>query len=181
MESTELTTLKFPIGKYERNNDPSKETLTEWINVIAELPEQIKELTLGLSSTQIKWVYRPDGWTIQQVVHHLADSHMNSFIRFKLALTEDTPTIKPYHEDRWAKLPDAIEVEIDASLDILKGVHQRWSVLLQSLKEEQLTRTLIHPEHVKKLTIKEMIGLYAWHSNHHRAHINQALKFKGTR
>lgn len=174
----ELEKLKYPIGKYRPNKTPDQDTLNQWIDDLTELPNRVMSLTKGLSPEALQFHYRPEGWTIQQVVHHLADSHMNSIIRFKLALTEDSPTIRPYFEDRWAKLADVATVDISASLNILTGVHLRLTTLLRSLTDNELNRDFIHPEHNKHMTILETIGMYAWHSNHHCAHIEQALKFK---
>ena len=134
-------------------------------------------LVKDLSPLELDYIYRPGGWTIKQVVHHCADSHMNSLIRFKLALTEDLPTIKPYFEERWAELAD-YHNPISDSLIILQGVHNRWVTLLKSLDQEQLKRDFIHPEHQKRFTLKETMALYAWHCQHHLAHIEQALEFK---
>src|SRR5690606_40023431 len=119
--------------------------------------------------------YRPEGWTIRQLVHHCADSHMNSFIRFKLTLTEETPTIKPYLEDLWAELPDASHLPIDSSLDVLKGLHHRWTALLKSLTEEDLKRQFIHPETNERISLETNIGIYAWNGDHHLAHMGQMV------
>jgi hypothetical protein len=175
----ELSALKCPIGTYLRVTAPSTDELNNWISDLEALPSRLSEVVSGLSATELNYIYRPEGWTIQQVVHHLADSHMNSIIRFKLALTEDTPTIRPYLEDKWAELADVRLVDVRASITILEGVHQRLTALLRSLSEDELQRSFVHPEHNRKITIAENIGLYAWHSNHHLAHILQALKFKG--
>ena len=131
-----------------------------------------------LSDEQLNTPYRPEGWTIRQVVHHCADSHMNALIRFKLALTEDTPTVKPYLEDRWSELPDSKSTRIDSSIKILEGVHERLSLLLKSLTQSDLEREFIHPEHGRKILVKENIGLYAWHCDHHLAHITTLKKSK---
>ena len=129
-----------------------------------------------LNDEKLKNKYRPDGWTIKQVVHHCADSHINSFVRFKLALTEDVPAIKPYFEDRWAELSDSLSNDISDSIQILNSLHNKWVLLLRSLTVEQLHREFFHPETNKKISLKENIGLYAWHCNHHLAHIQLAIK-----
>ena len=174
----EIEDLKYPIGKYEKNPDPSPEILKSWLEDLTHLPGKINKITRDLSEIELAYIYRPNGWSIKQVVHHLADSHMNSIIRFKLALTEDEPTIRPYFEDRWAKLHDVNAVDISESIQILSGVHSRLVSLLQSLTDNELRRGFIHPEYNTRMSILETIGMYAWHSNHHYAHIVQALKFK---
>ena len=163
--------LRFPIGKYTKPDVISKETLEDWINDLEQFPDRLRIAVKNLSSKQLNTPYRPGGWTGCQVVHHCADSHMNSFIRFKLALTEDKPTIKPYYEDRWANLPDAMDFPIESSLKMIEGVHQRWTYLIKNLTEEELNKVFIHPEHHKEFKLIETIGLYAWHSKHHLAHV----------
>ena len=142
------------------------------------MPKSIVSVTNNLSEIELNYKYRPDGWTIKQVVHHCADSHINSIIRFKLALTEDTPTIRPYFEDRFAELNDYRET-IDTSVSILNGVHKKLGILLKNLSKEDLKREFVHPEHGKHFSVEETIGVYAWHSNHHLAHIKKALNSKG--
>lgn len=174
----ELEKLKFPVGKFVKPTVITKELLQEAIATIANFPKKIKEAVANLNNTQLDTPYRPQGWTIRQVVHHCADSHLNSFTRFKLALTEENPTIKPYREELWAELPDG-KMPIEPSLLILEGVHQRWTVLLQSLSESDLKRSFIHPEHQKSLPLDEVIFLYSWHCNHHLAHITVLKEQKG--
>ncbi len=178
MTDAELHTLKFPIGQYHKKISPSREDLTAFISDIHLFPQRLREAVETLSQEQLDTAYRPDGWTIRQVIHHCADSHMNSFIRFKLALTEDTPTIKPYWEDRWAELIDS-KMAIEFSLHILDGLHTRWTALLDALTAAELKRTFIHPEHNDPFKIDEYIGMYAWHCNHHLAHIKELKKRKG--
>lgn len=180
MGSLDLEQLKYPIGKFVRPASISEIKILEWIETIENLPETLTNLTKDLTIEQLHWPYRPDGWNIKQVVHHLADSHMNSIIRFKLTLTEDTPTIKPYFEDRWAALIDNNDNNLSHSLSLLKGLHAKMGSLMRSLTKADLKREFIHPEHGKRFSLEETIGTYAWHSNHHLAHIEQALKFKGT-
>lgn len=174
----DLYSLKYPIGEFKKPETISDTHLNEWITDIETLPKSVISLTENLNETELNYNYRPDGWTIKQVVHHLADSHINSIIRFKLAMTEDVPTIRPYFEDRWATLID-YEHPIDTSVSIISGVHSKLGILLRSFSEEDLKKEFIHPEHGKRFSIKETIGMYAWHSNHHLAHIKQALKYKG--
>ncbi|MFY0642846.1 MAG: putative metal-dependent hydrolase [Bacteroidia bacterium] len=175
----ELEDLRFPVGRYQAVKLPNKDQIQEWISVLEDFPAHVIASTENLSSTELNWKYRPDGWNIKQVVHHCADSHLNSMMRFKLALTEDTPTIKTYMEAKWANLPDSQVDEIDASISILVGLHEKLGILLRNLSDEQLKREYMHPEHGRTLTVEETIGLYAWHSNHHLAHIKNAIEFKG--
>ena len=178
MTDTELHTLKFPIGEYKKIVSPSKEQLVAFISDIHLFPQRLREAAESLTQAQLDTVYRPDGWTIRQVIHHCADSHMNSFIRFKLALTENNPIIKPYWEDRWAELVDS-KMAIEFSLHILDGLHLRWTALLDSLTDEELKREFKHPEHSTPFKIDEYIGMYSWHSNHHLAHITELKKREG--
>ncbi len=175
----EIEKLKYPIGKFINPKIISEQTIKKWIDEIERFPHSIENLTKNLNAEQLNWRYRPDGWTIKQVVHHCADSHMNSIIRFKLALTEDSPEIRPYYEDRWAELPDSLEEYLSDSLVLLNGLHKKWVTLLRSLSKNDLNKEFIHPEHGTRFTLKENIGIYAWHSNHHLAHIKQALKYQG--
>lgn len=174
-----LQKLKYPIGTYRSNKNPNIEELENWIRDIEHFPVTLENLVKDISDEALSYKYRPDGWTIKQVVHHCSDSHLNSIMRFKLALTEDTPRIRPYFEDRWAKLPDSLQDDVSDSLSILKGLHKKWVLLLKSLSEEQLKLEFIHPEHGQKFNLAETIGNYAWHCNHHLAHIKNALASKG--
>jgi hypothetical protein len=178
MTEIDLHKLKFPIGEFEKPNVITKDHLQTWITSIETLPASIIEITNPLNKDQLNYKYRPNGWSIKQVVHHCADSHINSLLRFKLALTEDTPTIRPYFEDRFAELIDYSE-SIDASMSILNGVHQKLGVLLRTLSSKDLKREFVHPEHGKHFSLDETIGVYAWHSNHHLAHIKQAHYYAG--
>ncbi len=163
--------LSFPIGRFEKPKEITPDILRSYISDISTFPERIRKAVEHLSEEQLDTPYRPDGWTIRQVVNHCADSHMNSLTRLKLALTEDNPTIKPYYEDRWAALPDSKDMPIEPALKMLEGIHERWTVLLNSMTKVQLERTFIHPEHGKAFRLDENIGSYAWHCNHHLAHI----------
>jgi uncharacterized damage-inducible protein DinB len=166
-----IEALKFPIGQFIPPKEITTAILEGYITDIATFPERLKKEVKNLTDEQLDTPYRTNGWTIRQVVNHCADSHMNSFTRFKLALTEDKPTIKPYYEERWAELDDSKNMPIRPALLMLEGIHQRWTILLKSLSKEQLKRSFIHPEHGKEIFLKENIGIYAWHSNHHLAHI----------
>lgn len=162
--------LQYPIGK-EENKPVNATHLKEWIKNLEELPQKLKEAVADLSEEQLDTPYRPDGWSVRQVVHHVADSHMNSFIRCKLALTENNPTITPYEETLWAILPDASLMRVTPSLHIIEGLHARWTTLLLSLTPEDYQRTFYHPGSQKTLTLGESARLYSWHSLHHTAHI----------
>jgi len=178
MTEKEFNKLRFPIGEFVRPEIISAKQISEWIASIEALPQSILSITKDLSKEELNYKYRPNGWTVKQVVHHCADSHINSLLRFKLALTENTPTIRPYFEDCFAKLNDYSE-PIDDSISILIGVHKKLAILLKNLNQQELKREFVHPEHGKRFSLEETIGVYAWHSNHHLAHINQALKHKG--
>lgn len=173
-----IENLRYPVGNFNPPQEYSLEILKVWIEEIESFPNKISELTENLTEAQLNLRYRPNGWTIKQVVHHCADSHMNSFIRFKLALTEDIPTIKPYKEDKWAELSDSLQVDLTDSLLILKGVHTKWGYLLRKLTPVDLLLKYIHPEQDQSVTLQEAIGVYAWHCSHHLAHIVLALNFK---
>ncbi len=171
--------LKYPIGKFTPPQNIEKEDIRKWIHDIAFFPNKVKEAVNPLDEDILEWRYRPKGWSIKQLVHHCADSHMNAYIRFKLALTEVNPTVRPYYEDRWAELIDSYEADISVSIKILEGLHHRWIIMLESLSELDLQSTFMHPEHGKQFTLAETIGMYAWHANHHLAHIYQAIESRG--
>ncbi len=169
--STEATeSQKYPIGKYAPPASFTQEQMNEWIAEFKALPGKLRTAVMGLDETQLETPYRPGGWTIRQTVHHVADSHMNALIRFKWALTEDNPTIKPYEEKDWAVLADS-KLPLEPSLKIIEGVHARLVALFESMSEEQWSRTFIHPESGATILLKRNLGLYAWHGNHHLAHI----------
>lgn len=170
--------LKYPIGKFECPIDFKAKDLEGYINTIETFPANLIKEVAHLNDKQLDTPYRDEGWTIRQVVHHCADSHMNSLIRFKLALTEDNPTIKPYLEDRWAELPDGKDLPISHSITLLEGLHARWAFLLRSFNATDLKRTFIHPESKRIYFLDENIGLYAWHCQHHLAHITTLKKQK---
>src|SRR5690606_7177161 len=168
-----LEQLKYPIGEFQKPITITEKTLAQWIADIAEFPAKLKNEVSKMTDGELDSPYRPGGWTIRQVIHHCADSHMNSLIRFKLALTEEVPTIKPYKEDQWAQLSDA-QMPVAPSLQLLEALHSRWVNLLSSLTEQELSRCYYHPEQQKEIDLKTTIGLYAWHCNHHLAHVLQA-------
>jgi uncharacterized damage-inducible protein DinB len=168
---------RYPIGKYEMPAEVSGVLRSGAIQEIAALPGRVRVTTMDLSDTQMETPYRESGWTVRQVVHHLADSHMNAYVRWRLALTEDEPTIKPYEESAWAKLEDAAHAPVEVSLRLLEALHERWVRLLRSVKEEQFARTFRHPE-LGVRTLDWMLFLYAWHGKHHTAHILELRKAK---
>jgi hypothetical protein len=161
--------LSFPVGRFDRTATWTADSRRAAIDDVAALPAKMREAVGGLSEPQLDTAYRPGGWTVRQLVHHVADSHMNGYIRLKLALTEDNPTIKPYEQDAWAALPDS-RLPIALSLSILDAVHERWTVLWGATSDAQFQRTFTHPD-LGLLTIETHLHLYAWHSRHHVAHI----------
>ncbi|MFE3868024.1 YfiT family bacillithiol transferase [Flavobacterium sp. LS2P90] len=179
MEDSVLEKLRYPIGKFIAPELYSNNYLSEKIAEISSFPERLKKEVIYLTDYQLDTPYRQDGWTIRQVIHHCADSHMNCFIRIKWTLTEDKPVIKFYHEDRWAEMHDNITMRIQPTLSFLEGLHYRLAYLMKSLNVADLEKTFIHPEHNNEFKIKEIIGNYAWHGNHHLAHITELKKKKG--
>lgn len=169
--------LRYPIGKFKTPETVNDTDILNWIDTIEKFPERLQKEVITLNDSQLDTPYREEGWTVRQVVHHVADSHMNAYIRFKLTLTEHTPTIKPYLEAQWAELADS-KATINLSLPILEGVHKRWVIILKSMKQEDFEKKMFHPEHNKELILKNVLALYAWHSNHHLAHITQLKKRK---
>ncbi|MDY8137830.1 YfiT family bacillithiol transferase [Aquimarina sp. 2201CG5-10] len=163
--------LRYPIGKFNAPQTITENHVQTWIEEIASLPERITELVSGFTDEQLETPYRLGGWTARQVIHHVGDSHHNSYIRFKWALTEDTPVIKVYHEDRWAELFDTKSAPIDLSLEYLKVLHAKLVYLLKGLSQDDLKKEFIHPEGNVTVSLAENIGKYAWHGNHHLAHL----------
>jgi hypothetical protein len=170
--------LRYPIGKYEMKAALTSAERAGAIAQIAATPKSLRDAVAGLSQQQFDTAYRPGGWTVRQFVHHLPDSHMNAYIRFKLALTENEPTIKPFDEALWAKLADSRDTPIEVSLALLDALHHRWDVLLRSMQPEDFARRLRHPQH-GLLTLDGMVGMYAWHGRHHVAHITSLRERKG--
>ena len=171
--------LKYPIGPFKAPSAYTPGLLAEYISVIEQFPDKMRRAVEKLDQAQLDTPYRPGGWSVIQVVNHCADSHMNAHIRFKLALTEETPTIKPYRQELWAELADA-RMPLRFALQTLEGVHARLVQLLRSLKEEQWNRGFIHPEEGRELSLKEAAGSYAWHCEHHLAHVvnlNKRMKW----
>lgn len=167
----DLETLKYPVGQYKTPQPITTELLHSWIKTIQDFPTALKQAIENLDSTQLDTPYREGGWTIRQLIHHLADSHLNSYIRFKLGITEDEPNIKPYQEAKWAEIEEAKTLSVVPSLSILEGLHTRWVATLQQFTPEDWKRKLIHPEYEQPLTLDELLGLYDWHCRHHLTHI----------
>ena len=174
-----LEELKYPIGKTDIPENITKKNIEDWISVLETFPQNLEFLTRELSDNQLDTVYREGGWTIRQVVHHCYDSHHNSYNRFKWALTEDKPVIKVYFEERWAELHDSKNAPIFLSIDALKALHAKWVYLLKGLSDKDLENFFIHPSGNEDVGLKENIGIYAWHCNHHFAHIEQLMIRKG--
>jgi hypothetical protein len=170
MDASFLESLQYPIGKFHAPEPCHPEQRNEWIKAISCLPSGLSAVVQDLSERQLDTPYRPDGWSVRQVVHHVADSHMNSVIRFRWALTEDVPLIKAYDEALWAQLPDAASLAPQVSLDLLDGLHRRWTALLTQMTDADFERRLRHPES-GELSLNKMLALYAWHGQHHVAHI----------
>ena len=170
---------RYPIGKFEAPTSINPQQRKEWIAAVEEAPRRLREAVKGLNEQQLNTPYREGGWAVRQVVHHVPESHMNAYIRYKLALTEDTPTIKPYMQDKWALLPDIQPTPIEVSLQLLEALHVRWVTLMKLLKEQEWKRTFHHPEMGKDLSLEEVLAMYAWHGRHHVAHITTLRKNKG--
>ena len=165
-----MNDLRYPIGEFQAPPGYDPAVRAAFIRQIEETPARLREAVNGLSESQLDHPYREGGWTVRQVVHHLPDSHMNSYIRFKLAVTEDEPTIKPYDQARWAQCDDATTLPVEVSLALLESLHRRWVVFLRSLSPAQLVRTFRHPE-LGVISLDQNLALYAWHGRHHVAHI----------
>ncbi len=178
MTAVDLEKLKYPIGNFEMPHEVSPEMIARYIAIIENFPQKIDSETAHLTDEQLDTPYRPNGWTIRQVVHHCADSHINALIRVKLGLTEDNPTIKPYLEAKWAELPDGKSMPVAISLNLLKSVHHRWIIVLKSMANADFKRTFIHPENNQLFRLEQNTALYAWHCEHHLAHITTLKKSK---
>ena len=170
--------LRYPVGEFHFPDAVSAEERATFIDQIAETPARMRAAISGLSDSQLDTPYRPGGWTIRQVAHHVPDSHMNSYVRFRLALTEDTPLIKPYEEKRWAELADARTLPVEPSLALLESLHARWVPLLRSLSDADWKRTFRHPE-LGSVSLENNAALYAWHGRHHVAHITSLRERRG--
>jgi uncharacterized damage-inducible protein DinB len=165
-----MTDQRFPIGKPVRVENPDPAQIGEWLTTIEETPAKLREAVHGLAEEQLDTPYREGGWTVRQVIHHVADSHMQSYSRFRFALTEASPAIKPYDEAAWAELPDAKSAPVEISLALLDALHYRWMILLRSLDRDSLRRVFLHPD-LGPMSLADAAALYAWHGRHHTAHI----------
>lgn len=170
--------LSYPIGRFKPEATLSDQKRIECVQQIEAVPTALREAVKGLSREQLDTPYRPGGWTVRQVVHHIPDSHMNAYVRFRLALTENHPTIKPYDQPLWAALPDAKAADAEMSLTLLEGLHKRWVALLRAMKPEDFKRTYNHPESGVN-TLENVLQMYAWHGRHHVAHITSLRKRMG--
>ena len=172
------TDLRYPIGKFERPENVSDDQRRQFVDQIAEAPVHLKAAVAGLTPEQLATPYRPGGWMVGQLVHHIADSHVNAYVRFRLALTEDEPTVKTYEEARWAELADAKTPPIEPSLALIENLHKRWTTLLRSLTPAEWARRFRHPE-LGALSLNQNLALYAWHGRHHVAHITSLRERNG--
>jgi uncharacterized damage-inducible protein DinB len=173
-----LSDPRYPVGKFTYTGPPDETQRKQMINDIEQAPAALRAAIKGLSAQQIETPYRDGGWTVRQVVHHVPESHMNAYIRFKLGLTEDSPTIKPYEEDRWARTADVQSTPLEVSLALLDSLHDRWVRLLRSMKPEEWKRQFNHPE-MGPMPLEKSLALYAWHGRHHVAHVTELRKLMG--
>lgn len=172
------TDPRYPVGKFTFEGPLTQQQKQEYLNDIEQTPARLREAVRGLNDKQLDTPYRDGGWTVRQVVHHVPDSHMNSYVRFKLALTEDEPTIRPYREDRWAELAEAKSAPIEVSLALLDLLHQRWMLFLRNFTDADWKRNFRHPE-LGLMSLEKTLALYAWHGRHHVAHVTELRKKMG--
>jgi hypothetical protein len=171
--------LRYPIGPFRPPTTLTAEDRARWTDEVAAVPAALRSAVAGLDDGRLDTPYRPGGWTVRQLVHHVPDSHLNAYLRFKLALTEERPTIKPYDEAAWAELPDTAGTSPAVSLSLLDALHHRWVVLLRSMTAEQFGRMLVHPEHDRPRSLEWMLAAYAWHGRHHVAHVTELRRRMG--
>jgi uncharacterized damage-inducible protein DinB len=169
---------RYPVGKFQRREKLTPAERRTLIDQIVAAPARMREAVAGLNEQQLATPYRDGGWTVRQVVHHVPDSHLNAYIRFKLALTEEMPTIRPYDQAQWAELADARESPVETSLQLLESLHDRWVRLLRSMSDADFSRRLMHPEN-GEMTLDSVLALYGWHGRHHTAHITSLRERKG--
>lgn len=179
MHPENLITLQFPIGKFTWKSSLAKEELQAALNSIERFPKTLNKLVSGATAEQREWPYRSGGWNTRILVHHCADSHLNAFVRFKWALSENKPLIKPYDQSAWAALEDYDQSDLELSLQFIEALHKRWMALLSALKEDDFKREYHHPEHNQTLNLEGTVAMYAWHCEHHLAHIRGALASDG--
>ncbi len=178
MKKATLKALKYPAGEFKMPKKFTEKELESRIKIIEQFPSKLQKEVEKMKEDMLEYRHRLGGWTVRQIVHHCADSHMNAYIRTKLAYTENNPTVKPYDESAWANTSDGGEAPVEWSLQLLDGLHKRWTMLLSELNEEELKRTYFHPEQNKKVTLSYLVFLYSWHCEHHIAHVQQAKKYK---
>jgi len=170
--------IRYPIGRFEWDQETSPSHRARHIAAIETAPTGFRKATAGLTEEQLETPYREGGWTVRQVIHHVADSHMNSYVRFKLALTEEIPTVKTYDEAAWARLSDSADTPIEISLALLENLHRRWCALMRGMSETDWKRTFRHPE-IGSVSLEKSLAIYAWHGKHHTAHITELRARKG--
>jgi hypothetical protein len=174
-----MSDLSYPIGRYQRPEALTPDQRRAAIEAIAETPRLFRQAVSGLSEAQLDTPYRPGGWTVRQVIHHLPDSHLNAYTRFKLALTEELPTIKPYDEGAWANLEDSRSTPVETSLTLLDALHDRWVRLLGAMKPSDFDRKVVHPEHGIEFSGDQLLAMYEWHGKHHTAHVTRLRERSG--
>ena len=179
MKEGDLNKLKYPIGRFKPNEEFTIEQRNQMIDNIKTFPQKLTGIVTELSESQLDTPYRPDGWTVRQLVHHIADSHVNSYVRFRWTMTEDSPVIKAYDQTKWAELPDAKTAPIKLSLNLLKAVHARWTMLMDRMTDEDFKKELAHPEWDNNLSLNVMVQLYSWHCDHHLSHITSLIQREG--
>ncbi|SHG72971.1 YfiT family bacillithiol transferase [Flavobacterium defluvii] len=178
MNEIDLEKLKYPIGKFDSSVEFTSDYVLGKIEEIVSFPERLKKQVIDFDDEKLDTPYRPGGWTVRQVIHHCAESHMNCYIRLKWTLTENNPIIKPYDEKLWSELPDSLKMPIAPTLSLLEGLHFRLAYIMKNLSQTDLEKSFIHPENNSEIKLKQLIGLYAWHGNHHLAHIMNLKKYK---
>ena len=178
-DATDMEDLRYPIGKYTPPETIDAAVIESWIEEIEQLPVLIRAAVEGLNDAQLDTPYRPEGWTVREVTHHVSDSHLNSIIRFKWTLTENEPTIKAYGQQSWVETPDVEGTPVEVTLQFLESLHSKWVYLLKSIAPADWDKAFIHPETQKRITLRWLLGLYAWHGKHHVAHIEALKKREG--
>jgi hypothetical protein len=178
MKKATIKALKYPTGEFKMPKKISEKEVQARIKVIADFPAKLKKEVDKLKGDMLEYRHRLGGWTIRQLIHHCADSHINAYVRTKLAVTEENPIVKPYDESAWANTDDAGGAPVEWSIQLLEGLHKRWVMLLSELNDDELKRTFFHPGNKTKVTLNQLIFIYSWHCNHHLAHVQQAKKYK---